>query len=154
MIISCPWSQDNMWFSNKILPWPGASKLINLIPNHHTGITRFHMHLIQSWQWQWVDPICKRSLYTIKGRWRDWGLCQATKAIRPTILLEWLKDSWQSSIRLPLLQSSGGSSNSVHAWHGPWIITICHRYAPKGCSGTNPNGWAPVGEYGIHIRTL
>ena len=37
-------SRVNTVLNNKALCWPGPSKFINLIPNHHTGITKFNAH--------------------------------------------------------------------------------------------------------------
>ena len=34
----------NVWFSNKMLCWPGGNKVIDLICNHHTRITRFNTY--------------------------------------------------------------------------------------------------------------
>ena len=91
----CLWTRINIWLSNKTLHWPGVNRLINLIPNNHTGITRLHAHhgcqvdCVIGWTQTWKeDPSLP---------WREGvalGDCWAPKAICPTILLEWLKDSW------------------------------------------------------------
>ena len=63
---------------------PGVSKLINLIPNHHTGITRFDAH-----HWFRVDCVIrqndtwKRSLPTKQRRQRNYWLLSPHKLYAP-----------------------------------------------------------------------
>ena len=133
----------------------GINRLINLISNHYTTITRFHAHHrfeadhVIRWNQAWK----RRSFPTMKGRQRNQvTLCQAPKAL-PNFFNGW-GDSWQNSIRL----SPTWSSHPVHSWCGPWpsprCTYSCHEYGSKGCSGANPNSWTPIGENGIHSQTL
>ena len=78
----------NMGMSNKPLCRPGVRNLINLIPSHHTRITRFNAHcrfrvdFVIGWNQTWN----RRLLHTMKGRCRDQvTLCQALKAVCPII---------------------------------------------------------------------
>ena len=101
-ILLTPWFQEkvfkwwhltcepriNVGMSNKLLHRPGVTKLINLIPNHHTRNTRFNANhrfrvdCVIVWNQTWN----RRPLPTIQGRWKDWvTLCQAPKAVCPTI---------------------------------------------------------------------
>ena len=82
---------------------------------------------------------------------------QTFKAVCPTIFLEWLEDSWLSSIRPPYLkQWKGQPLGKFLVWaddHHQDVHMHCHGYAPKDCNGANPNGWAPIVEYGIQYGT-
>ena len=122
-----------MWMSNKLLCGPDVSKLINLIPNHHTtspGWTpttdsELTMSLGGAKPGKKEDP----SSPCMKGRWIGW-LCQAPKAVCPPIFLEWLGNSWLSGISLPPTQSNRGSSHSGPSWCGPMTITRMHICLP------------------------
>ena len=139
-----------------MLCWPRTYKFINLIPNHHTKITKFNAYerlrvdhvtrCIRTWK--------RRPLLAMQGRWRDRISCQVPKAVCPTILIEWLEDSWLSSMGFPPTQRSGGSSHLMHSWHGPQTRTRRHICLPwvtqKGCSGAHTIGWAPICEHSSH----
>ena len=92
-----------------------------------------------------------------KGRGIRW-LCWASKAICPTILMEWLGTgegvAWSS---LSLTQSSETSSHSVHSWNGPKTITWREKWPPKvyskGCNGASSNNLVPTGEHGTYMGT-
>ena len=67
--------------------------------------------------------------------WEDggnWWLCQASRALYPTILIEWLEDSCLSSMRHPPTWSSGISSYSVHCWPKHWSNTRKHNMSVMG----------------------
>ena len=71
-------------------------------------------------------------------------LCQAPKAICPTILIDWLEDSHLSSMWLPLLIVVEGVAThffpDMDHRPVPKGTYACHVYTPKGCSGANPTG--------------
>ena len=52
-------------------------------------------------------------------------LCQAPKAVCPTIWIEWLRDICLSSMRLPLLEAVEGAAT---------------QYTPSMCHGPSPQG--------------
>ena len=89
---------------DKALCRPGVSKLIKQIPNYHTRITRLNSHQsrcrvnhVTEWSQMWKrrTPPC----HVGKAE----GLASSLpspKVVCPTILLEWLEDSFLSIIRL------------------------------------------------------
>ena len=90
----------------------GARKFINLIPKPTpkspglmpTTDSQLTMSL-------GVTKSGRRHLPLILGRQRDWKtFCQATKAVCPTILFEWLGDSCLISIMHPLIKTVGGTA--------------------------------------------
>ena len=88
--------------------------------NYHTEITRFHAHHIFGVDHviRWNETWKRGSLIIMKGMWRDWmTLSWLQKALYLTTLLEWLEDSWLSSIRFPPLKTvEGATPNAFLAW--------------------------------------
>ena len=80
------------------------------------------------------------------GRQKDQvALCQAPKAVYPTILTELLEDSCLSSIRItdPLLKEVGEAATECMPGIGheptPAATYACQGYGVKGRGNANPN---------------
>ena len=96
-----------MGISHKLLCRPGVSKLINLIPNHYTRITRFNAHHrfsvdhVITWNQTWK----RRPLPIRSGRQRDWVTLPSPQSCMPHDIdgMAGEQQMW-SSIRLFLLK--------------------------------------------------
>ena len=101
----CLWNHDKYRIEQKMVCQPGVTKLINLVPNHHTRIIRFHAY-------HRVNHVIGVELNLEKeipphheGKVEGFGDCAKTPMLyTPPYWLEWLEDSWLSSIRLPNLK--------------------------------------------------
>ena len=91
---------------------------INLIPNYHSGFTRYNAHhRIRDCLHHWVNFHWKRKpspLYR-KARW-IWWLYQVPKAVCLTILIKWLRDSCLSSISYSPLKAGGAATQFSPVW--------------------------------------
>ena len=84
-----------------------------------------------------------------------WLSVEPLKSVCPTILTEWLEDSWVAWG--PLLKTVKGPASQCTPGIGhrpsPEGTYACWLYTPKVCNGANHNGWAPIDEHTSHIGT-
>ena len=115
-------SRINVGMSTKLPCRPGASKLLNLISNHHTRITRFNaycrfrVNCVIWWNWTWkrrTFPPCW------EGRGIRWLSANPSKLYAPPY--RW--DGWGTADWV--------AEDSVHTWHGPTTITRLYICLPQ-----------------------
>ena len=93
------------------------------------------------------SPSCR------EGRRIRWS----PRAVCPTIQVEWLGDSWMSSMRSPILKDMEGAANQwtsgISHWPSPGGMYACHGKTSYSCSIANPNSWDPTGEHSSQMWT-
>ena len=142
---------------------PGVSKLIIQIPNHHTGITRFHAH---------HNSELTMSLGGIKPGKEDASL--PSKKCRRIGLLSWAPrlnvptycwNGWRTAdwvAKGSPTQCSGGCSHSLHSWCSPQTITTMYICLPQTCcegpqwckpKWLNPHRWKWYQYWNLKIES-
>ena len=87
----------NVWLCNKVFHWPSASKFINLIPNHHTRITRtnaylrFRVYCVIRWNNTWK----RRPLPTMQEGCRNEMILSSPQSCMPHQIhgMAWVQQS-------------------------------------------------------------
>ena len=110
-----------------------------------------------NWPYHHVDKTWKGLPYHVEKVGRSLDTAEPPKLYAPPHWLnEWRAAVWRAWSS-PLLEAVKGADTECTSGvdHGPasGSAYVCHGYTAKGCSGTNPNSWATIGEKDAHIRT-
>ena len=87
------------------------------------------------------------------GKVEGLGDCWAPNTVCPTILLEWLEDSWVRSKRLPLLEAVGGAATLAWADDHHQDAHIPAMGVLWSVAMVQPQWLSPISEYGIQYGT-